>query len=93
MGSTLEVLHRLIVLLIQTLHVLQNGHFSVPDRGGSIHGVLFEGLQNPLFLLWIVNEGGDRPLSAFDAPFAPIVVLRLLPFVHLLQEIHLPRAR
>ena len=36
MPLTLQLLHILVVLLIETLHVLEDGHFAFPKWGSSI---------------------------------------------------------
>jgi hypothetical protein len=35
-SPTLQILHMPVVLLIQTLHILEDGHFTVPHWGGSV---------------------------------------------------------
>jgi hypothetical protein len=63
-SPTPQVLHVMIVLLIQTLHVLQDRHFAFPNRGSSIHCVLVECLQQTISLRGLRLKGTKRTAFA-----------------------------
>jgi hypothetical protein len=46
LSPTLQLLHILIVLLIQTLHILEDRHFAFANGSSSIHCVPVEDIQN-----------------------------------------------
>jgi hypothetical protein len=53
---TLQILHMLVVLLIQTLHILEKGHLAITNRSSSvIKGAIVERVQHVIPVLWIVE--------------------------------------